>query len=114
LVGFGRSVRLALQVVPWHKFNLVRFGPVNRAGAAPELVRLPLSDVPGIPNRECEMKHQPSIAELREKLGAPSSETVEAVRLLKAFLKLGQRQRFEVIELVEQLADDPRPDRRLS
>jgi hypothetical protein len=60
------------------------------------------------------MKHLPSIAELREKLGAPSSETVEAVRLLKAFLKLAPRQRFEVIELVEQLADDPRPDRRLS
>jgi hypothetical protein len=60
------------------------------------------------------MKHLPSIAELREKLGGPSSETVEAVRLLKAFLKLAPRQRFEVIELVEQLANDPRPDRRLS
>jgi len=78
----------------------------------PDLVWLPMSE--GIPNRECEMKHQPSIAELREKLGAPSSETVEAVRILKAFLKLEPRQRFEVIELVEQLADDPRPDRRLS
>jgi hypothetical protein len=33
---------------------------------------------------------------------------------LKAFLKLSPRQRFEVIELVEQLATDPRPDRRLS
>jgi len=60
------------------------------------------------------MKHLPSIAELREKLGTPSSETVEAVRLLKAFLKLAPRQRFEVIELVEQLADDPTPDRRSS
>jgi hypothetical protein len=60
------------------------------------------------------MKHLPSIVELREKLGAPSNETVEAVRLLKAFLKLAPRQRFEIIELVERLADDPRPDRRLS
>jgi hypothetical protein len=68
----------------------------------------------GIPNRRCEMKHLPSIAELRAKLGAPSDETVESVRLLKAFLKLSPRQRFEVIELVEQLATDPRPDRRLS
>jgi hypothetical protein len=60
------------------------------------------------------MKHLPSIAELRAKLGTPSDETVESVRLLKAFLKLSPRQRFEVIELVEQLATDPRPDRRLS
>lgn len=60
------------------------------------------------------MKHLPSIVELREKLGNPSSETVETVRLLKAFLKLAPRQRFEVVELVEHLATDPRPDRRLS
>ena len=60
------------------------------------------------------MKHLPSIAELREKLGTPSSETVEAVRLLKAFLRLAPRQRFEVVELVEQFANGPRPDRRLS
>ncbi len=51
------------------------------------------------------MKHLPSIAELRAKLGAPSDETVENVRLLKAFLKLSPRQRFEVIELVEQLLE---------
>jgi hypothetical protein len=67
-----------------------------------------------IPNRRYEMKRLPSIVELREKLGNPSSETVETVRLLKAFLKLAPRQRFEVIELVEQLATDPGPDRRLS
>lgn len=60
------------------------------------------------------MKHLPSTAELREKLGSPSNETVETVRLLKAFLKLAPRQRFEVIELVERLATDPRPDRRSS
>jgi hypothetical protein len=60
------------------------------------------------------MKHLPSIVELREKLGNPSRETVETVRLLKAFLKLAPRQRFEVIELIEQLATDPGPDRRLS
>ena len=60
------------------------------------------------------MKHLPSIVELRESLGNPSSETVETVRLLKAFLKLAPRQRFKVIELVEDLATDPRPDHRLS
>jgi hypothetical protein len=61
------------------------------------------------------MNHLPSIAELRAILGSPSDETVESVRLLKAFLTLSPRQRFEVIELVEQLATtDPKPDRRLS
>jgi hypothetical protein len=47
------------------------------------------------------------LAELRNKLGAPSSETVECLRLVKAFLKLKDGQRFEVIELVELLANDP-------
>jgi hypothetical protein len=60
------------------------------------------------------MKRLPSIVELRERLGNPSSETVETVRLLKAFLKLAPRQRFEVVELVEDLATDPGPNRRLS
>jgi hypothetical protein len=44
------------------------------------------------------------VAELQKRLGAPSSETVESLRLLKAFLKLAPDQRFEVIELVERLA----------
>jgi hypothetical protein len=60
------------------------------------------------------MKHLPTVVELRERLGNPSSETIETVRLLKAFLKLAPRQRFEVIELVEDLGTYPRPDRRLS
>jgi hypothetical protein len=62
------------------------------------------------------MKNPTFIAELHQKLGAPSSETVESLRLLKAFLKLEPRQRFEVIELVERLAIDPTsaPDRPLS
>jgi hypothetical protein len=60
------------------------------------------------------MKNPTFIAELHKKLGAPSSETVESLRLLKAFLKLDPRQRFEVIELVERLALEPTPDRTLS
>jgi hypothetical protein len=52
------------------------------------------------------MKDPTFVAELRKKLGAPSSETVECLRLLKAFLKLARRERFEVIELVERLATD--------
>jgi hypothetical protein len=60
------------------------------------------------------MKNPTFIAELHKKLGAPSSETVESLRLLKAFLKLDPRQRFEVIELVERLAIEPAPDRTLS
>jgi hypothetical protein len=47
------------------------------------------------------------IAELHNKLGTPSSEAVECLRLVKAFLKLEPGQRFEVIELVELLAADP-------
>jgi hypothetical protein len=55
------------------------------------------------------MKNPTFIAELHRKLGAPSSETVESLRLLKAFLKLEPRQRFEVIELIERLASEPAP-----
>jgi hypothetical protein len=53
------------------------------------------------------MKNPTFIAELHKKLGAPSSETIESLRLLKAFLKLAPRQRFEVIEMVERLSTDP-------
>ncbi len=62
------------------------------------------------------MKNPTVVAELHKKLGAPPSETVESLRLLKAFLKLAPRQRFEVIELVERLATDAlrSPDRPLS
>jgi hypothetical protein len=52
------------------------------------------------------MKDPTSVAELQKRLGAPSSETVESLRLLKAFLKLAPDQRFEIIELVERLAAD--------
>ena len=60
------------------------------------------------------MKNPTFIAELHRKLGAPSSETIESLRLLKAFLQLEPRQRFEVIELVERLANEPPPGRTLS
>jgi hypothetical protein len=60
------------------------------------------------------MKNPTFVAELHKKLGTPSSDTVESLRLLKAFLKLEPRQRFEVIELVERLAFEPTPDRTLS
>jgi hypothetical protein len=55
------------------------------------------------------MKNPTFVAELQKRLGAPSSETVESLRLLKAFLKLEPGQRFEIIELVERLAIDPEP-----
>jgi hypothetical protein len=55
------------------------------------------------------MKNPTFVAELQKRLGAPSSETVESLRLLKAFLKLDPGQRFEVIELVERLVTDPEP-----
>jgi len=60
-----------------------------------------------VPYQRCEMKNSTSVAELHAKLGAPSSETVESLRLLRAFLKLAPKRRFEVIALVERLATDP-------
>jgi hypothetical protein len=55
------------------------------------------------------MKNPTYVVELQKKLGAPSSETVESLRLLKAFLKLAPDQRSEIIELIERLATDPAP-----
>jgi hypothetical protein len=52
------------------------------------------------------MKNPTFVAELQKRLGAPSSETVESLRLLKAFLRLEPDQRFEIVELVERLATD--------
>ena len=52
------------------------------------------------------MKNPTHVAELQKKLGAPSSDTVESLRLLKAFLKLSSDQRSEIIKLVERLAAD--------
>jgi hypothetical protein len=55
------------------------------------------------------MKDPTCVAELQKRLGAPSSETVESLLLLKAFRKLARGQRFEIIELVERLATNPVP-----
>jgi hypothetical protein len=55
------------------------------------------------------MNNRTYASNLSEKLGYPSSETVEGLRLLKAFIRLSPRQRSEVIELVERLAPDPAP-----
>jgi hypothetical protein len=55
------------------------------------------------------MKNPTYVAELQKRLGAPSSETLESLRLLKAFLKLAPDQRSEIIELVERLATNPSP-----
>ncbi|WP_284417941.1 MULTISPECIES: hypothetical protein [unclassified Bradyrhizobium] len=52
------------------------------------------------------MKNPTCIAELHTKLGAPSSEAVESLRLLKAFLKLAPGQRIELIEMVERLTSE--------
>jgi hypothetical protein len=52
------------------------------------------------------MNNPLSLAKLRQSLGAPSSDTIESLRLLRSFLKLAPRQRFEVIEIVERLASE--------
>jgi hypothetical protein len=56
------------------------------------------------------MKNPTFVAELQKRLGAPSSETIEGLRLLKAFLKLAPDQRSEIVEMVEHLATNPSPD----
>ncbi|MBR0754843.1 hypothetical protein JQ604_21870 [Bradyrhizobium jicamae] len=53
------------------------------------------------------MKNPTWVAELQKKLGAPSSETIESLRLLKAFIRLAPDQRGEVVDLVERLAVIP-------
>jgi hypothetical protein len=63
-----------------------------------------LENVITVPYQRCEMKNSTFVAELQKKLGTPSNETVESLRLLKAFLKLAPGQRSEIIELVERLA----------
>ena len=55
------------------------------------------------------MKNPTLLSELHKRVGSPSSETVQSLRLLKAFVRLGPRQRFEVIELVERLTNDELP-----
>lgn len=61
------------------------------------------------------MKNLNFATEVHLKLGAPSSQTIESLRLLRAFLKLEPRQRFQVIKLVEDLAaEEAVPDHPLS
>lgn len=55
------------------------------------------------------MKNRIPVSELSEKLGYPSGETIQDLRLLKAFIRLSPRQRSEVVDLVERLATDPAP-----
>jgi hypothetical protein len=55
------------------------------------------------------MKNHISVSEVSAKLGYPSSETIEGLRLLRAFVKLTPSQRSEVVDMVEQLVTDPPP-----
>lgn len=77
------------------------FGDVTRSSIG----RL-MSDPKGRSCHRCEMKNLNFATELHLKLGAPATGTVESLRLLRAFLKLAPRQRFEVIKLVEDLVTD--------
>lgn len=49
------------------------------------------------------------LAELSEKLGHPTCETIQLWRLLKAFVRLPPSHRSEVIEMIELVAADPPP-----
>jgi hypothetical protein len=128
---FSRSVRLAPQVASWHAFNFVGFCPVNfqachskyqgsRRQAEPLGLLCCGVDFLGQAftftwvchsgsSLRCEMKNPTYVAELQKRLGAPSSETLEGLRLLRAFLKLAPDQRSEVIEMVERYATSPVP-----
>ena len=57
------------------------------------------------------MKNRTSVLELSAGLGHPSSETVQGLRLWKAFIRLSPAQRAQVLALVEELAAEtaPRP-----
>jgi hypothetical protein len=55
------------------------------------------------------MKNRTSDSEVSATLGFPSNETVQGLRLWKAFVQLSPSQRSEVLALVEQLAADPAP-----
>jgi hypothetical protein len=55
------------------------------------------------------MTNRTYASELSAKLGYPSSDAVEGLRLLRAFIKLSPPQRSEVLDLVERLATDPAP-----
>ncbi|HLI99869.1 MAG TPA: hypothetical protein VKT76_09145 [Bradyrhizobium sp.] len=50
------------------------------------------------------MKDCTPVSELSAALGHPSRETVEGLRLWKAFVKLTPSRRSEVLALVERLA----------
>ncbi len=55
------------------------------------------------------MKNRSSASEVSATLGHPSTETVQGLRLLKAFVRLSPAQRSEVLAWVENLATDPAP-----
>ena len=55
------------------------------------------------------MKNRSSASEVSATLGYPSTETVQGLRLWKAFIKLSPSQRSEVLAWVEHLATDPAP-----
>ena len=56
-----------------------------------------------------EMKNRISIPELSARLGCPSDEALQGLRLWKAFNRLSPSQRSEVLALIEELATDPAP-----
>jgi hypothetical protein len=124
-VKFAPLVRLAAMVVFCHNCNLFEFdaidlkerywqyqGRCRQAGTFSFERNIVyrarysglLRNAIGVPCRRCEMNHPTSMAELHNRLGAPSSEAIECLRLLKAFLRLKPRQRLEIVDLVERLA----------
>lgn len=53
------------------------------------------------------MENRMSVSEVGVRLGFPSSETVQGLRLWKGFHQVSPSQRSEVLALVEQFGTDP-------
>lgn len=71
--------------------------------------RGPLAVTAHLTAKRREMKNRTSVSEVSATLGYPSNETVQGLRLWKAFVKLSPAQRSEVLAWVEHLATDPAP-----
>jgi hypothetical protein len=80
---------------------------IRLSGLAARRVANVKSTPPAAKRRE--MKNRTSASEVSATLGYPSTETVQGLRLWKAFIKLSPSQRSEVLAWVEHLATDPAP-----
>jgi len=89
----------------------VEISAARQVGMATPSGRIPFcrENAITVRSQRCAMSNPTPIAEMPSKLGVPSIEAVESLRLLKSFISLTPRQRREIIELVERLAVERSP-----